>query len=270
MVDKSAAWFANRLTGIGGSDANILMSGDQQKIRELWEEKCGFREREDLEWVLPVQLGSVTEELNVRFFERATGLPVSHRNEEFRHARNAFMRCETDGTVPISTDGDRAIVECKHVNQFAKMDEVVAKYTAQATHNMLCVGVGRAYFSVFIGTMKHEWQEVTLDDAYAMSLLSAEEKFWAAVQSKTPPNAIAAPPAPVVPVRRVDMTGSNEWGSAAAVWLANKVSAKKFTAAVDDIKALVEGDVVEAYGFGISAKRNKAGSITISEKKANG
>ena len=37
-----------RANFLGGSDINILASGDEAKITRLWEEKCGLTEPEDL------------------------------------------------------------------------------------------------------------------------------------------------------------------------------------------------------------------------------
>ena len=58
------AQIAERRQGVGGSDANVLMSGDGAAILALWEEKRGAGEPEDLTGKLPVMLGSWTEEFN--------------------------------------------------------------------------------------------------------------------------------------------------------------------------------------------------------------
>ena len=47
-----------RPRGIGGTDAIRIVEG---KWKELWLEKTGQTEREDLSGVLPVQLGIFTE-----------------------------------------------------------------------------------------------------------------------------------------------------------------------------------------------------------------
>ena len=58
---------------IGGSDARIIMSDDQQALVRLWREKRGEVEPEDLSGNLIVQLGVTTEDLNRRWFETNTG-----------------------------------------------------------------------------------------------------------------------------------------------------------------------------------------------------
>lgn len=67
---------AERRTRIGGSDAPKIVDG---LWHELWLEKTGRIEPEDLSWILPVQIGIVTEPLNLSFFERATGHRVFAR-----------------------------------------------------------------------------------------------------------------------------------------------------------------------------------------------
>jgi predicted phage-related endonuclease len=58
---------------IGGSDARVIMGSDEALLVRLWREKRGEIDPEDLSDNLIVQLGSVTEELNRRWFERNSG-----------------------------------------------------------------------------------------------------------------------------------------------------------------------------------------------------
>src|SRR6476660_8972077 len=54
----------DRRAFIGGSDARIIMGGDEASLVRLWREKRGEAEPEDLSGNLIVQLGLVTEALN--------------------------------------------------------------------------------------------------------------------------------------------------------------------------------------------------------------
>ena len=42
---------------VGGSDANTILSGDRERILQLWREKRGEAPPEDLSGLLPVMLG---------------------------------------------------------------------------------------------------------------------------------------------------------------------------------------------------------------------
>jgi predicted phage-related endonuclease len=63
---------------IGGSDALIVMGNDEKDLLRLWQEKRGEIEPEDLSGELLVQLGTVTEQLNRRWYEKNTGHVISN------------------------------------------------------------------------------------------------------------------------------------------------------------------------------------------------
>lgn len=262
---KTLEWHERRRSGIGGSDANILMGGDAEKIHKLWEIKIGQAEPENLDWVLPVQIGVATEELNAAFFTHKTGRAITDRNRSYNSDQCPYMRCEVDG---ITTFGDKpAVWDAKHVNQFSNIADVTARYLPQMHHNAFVVGVRHYVLSVIIGTMTFEVIEGEIDDGYMMSLLNVEEQFWAAVQNKIPPNiaAVAAPTGPAI--RMIDMSANNYWASNAADWIENKAASKKFDAAAKALKELVEPDVGVAYGHGIRIKRSKNGSLLIGDDR---
>ena len=58
---------------IGGSDARVIMGGNEAAMIELWQQKRGEAEPPDLSSNLIVQLGLATEGLNRFWFERMSG-----------------------------------------------------------------------------------------------------------------------------------------------------------------------------------------------------
>ena len=54
------------------------MGDDEAMLLRLWREKRGELEPEDLSDNLIVQLGTVTEDLNRRWYERNTGQMIKH------------------------------------------------------------------------------------------------------------------------------------------------------------------------------------------------
>ncbi|MEY4932681.1 MAG: hypothetical protein RLZZ403_1001 [Pseudomonadota bacterium] len=247
---------------VGGSDANVLLSGDANKIHELWLVKRGLSEGEDLSGVLPVMLGSWTEPFNRAWFEKTTGRIVTSVGEEHASLEHEFMAATLDGL----TDDGKTVFEAKHLNPFGRAEEALAKYMPQLHHNMIVTGTRRAVLSVIFGNHKHEVFDVQRDHDYAATLIEIEAAFWRCVRTGTPPIAIEVK-APVTPVRTVDMTGSNAWAAAAADWVANKGPAKTFEDAAKALRALVEDDVQVAHGHGLVAKRSKSNSILISAEK---
>jgi predicted phage-related endonuclease len=160
----------------------------------------------------------------------------------------------------------KPIFEAKHVSAFAKPEEIQSCYYPQLQHCMKVTGAQKAYLSVFYGTLKHEVYVVEADPLYQAQLVAAERAFWACVESGEQPVVINVP-APVEAIRRVDMTGNNAWADSADKWLKTKGYAKTFDTATKGIKELVAADVVEAFGHGVTVKRNKAGNLSISESK---
>lgn len=251
---------------LGGSDANILMGGDPAAILNLWRVKTGQAEPEDLSGVLPVVMGSWTEELNRYWFERQTGRVITSEGDARVHPEHQFMACTLDG-LTVTGDMKPAIFEAKHVGAFSKIGDVIQKYMPQCHHSMAVMGVEHAILSVFIGTMVWECVEIARDDWYLAQLIDREKEFWRCVEAKEPPHEMPSIAAPVPPDqwRVVDMQGSNEWASYAADWLETCAAAKRFEKAAKGIKGLMDADVGEAFGHGIVCKRARNGALSIKE-----
>ena len=92
---------------VGGSDARIIMGGDEAALIRLWREKRGEIEPEDLSTNLPVQLGVVTEQLNRRWFERETGRALEHVQKFVRHPKLDWMGATLDGLVKEETPSSK-------------------------------------------------------------------------------------------------------------------------------------------------------------------
>jgi predicted phage-related endonuclease len=264
LAPKSDAWHAERRKGIGGSDAGRIMAGDWWA---LWAEKTGRAEPEDLSRKLAVQLGIFTEAFNAHWYELMTGCAVTARGLMMVHPKHLWMRCTLDGLVALPAGCD-AVWQAKHVSGRSPVEEVVARYTPQVTHEMLVCGLDRAVLSLLIGTDKFEAVEIPLDEFYGAELIDREREFWSYVESDREPPGAPALSAPVPPpkYRKVDMSTSNSWADLAAAWLVNKAPAAAFKKAEAELKAMVEPDVGEATGHGIVAKRDKRG-LSIKEVK---
>jgi hypothetical protein len=244
---------------LGGSDANIIMSGDEERLMRLWKVKTGQQEDEDLSSVLPVQMGVFTEPFNIDWFQQQTGRSVFNNGVQMTSPVHPFMGCTLDGM----TDAGLTVFEAKHVSAFSKDDEILDKYFPQLTHNMIVCGVEKAVLSVLFGNHKYEYFDVRLDDLYADILVGSEKTFWDHVINKTPPVAVAVKTPVGEAVRKVDMTGNNAWANYSAQLKLNSSGKKLYDEAVSNLKALVEEDVAEAFGYGISFKRDKRGALRM-------
>ena len=270
QLPKSGSWPSlarlsepmHRIDFIGGSDANTIFGGNRDRIDRLWREKRSEVHSEDLTGVLPVMLGTWTEEFNRQWYETLSGQHVSAAPAALTCNEHAWRRCNLDGFI-----ADRkAVWEAKHTGAFTKSEEVLGRYMPQLQHNMAVAKSDLAVLSVIFGNHKFEIFEVASDWLYQLELLEAELDFWDCVQTGRQPVPFLAPQPPrPIGIREVCLEGNNAWAAAAADWIDHRHAAKRHAASIVQIKDLVEPDVARAFGHGIEARRSKAGAIAIKE-----
>ena len=252
-----------RRSSVGASDATIIMTGAPEDVYILWEVKTGRKPYSDLSDVLPVQIGIATEQVNLDFAARKLGMIITRSVGVQTHPDHSWLTATPDGWLM----DERCPVEAKHVNQFAKLDDVAAKYAAQVHMQMMVTDADHAYLSVIIGTMTHEVRRIDFDWVYAAEVFERCSAFWRCVQSDTPPPgwAPAGPPIEHSTMRTVSMEGNNLWAAAASDWMTTRAAVAQNDAAKLTIKNMVEPDVRKAEGHGITVTRAKNGAITIKE-----
>ena len=206
---------------IGGSDARIIMGGDEAALIRLWHEKRGEIEPANLAGELVVQLGLVTEELNRAWYERNSGHRVRQRQSRKFHPTITWMAATLDGFV----EETKAVFEAKFMLPWSFSEQAAAeKYMAQLQHNMTVVGSKTSVLSIITGGGK--WVEITIpmDPLYLSVLVSAEKKFWRCVQSGEATHLINAeqPRPPVEAIRIVDMSSSNSWAEFAGIFCSTR------------------------------------------------
>jgi predicted phage-related endonuclease len=252
----------DRRAFIGGSDARIIMGSDEAMLVRLWREKRGEIEAEDLSDNLIVQLGTITEDLNRRWYERQTGHLVMHVQRRLRHPANKWMAATLDGLIEPSG----AVFEAKFMLPWSFSEEAAAeKHMAQLQHNMWVANSRAAVLSIITGGGK--WLEMTIhaDPLYQHLLLVAEKKFWRCVMTAEPPCLFnIEPPRPrLEAVRVIDMSTSNSWAEFAAAFRRTRPAYHEHEEARAGLKKLVPEDAKEALGHGIRAKRSKSGAISF-------
>jgi hypothetical protein len=253
---------SDRRTFIGGSDARIIMGEDEAALLRLWHEKRGEIEPEDLSGNLIVQLGSVTEELNRRWYERNSGQVVSAVQRQVFHPVKRWMAATLDGMV----EGSGAVFEAKFMLPWTFSEEAAAeKHMPQLQHNMWVTASRTAVLSIITGGGK--WVEMTIpaDPLYQHLLLTAEKKFWRCVETGETPHLFGVePPRPrIEAVRVVDMSSSNSWAEFAGSFRRTKAAFLEHEKAKAELKSLVPEDAREALGHGVRAKRSRSGAISF-------
>src|SRR6476646_6728555 len=247
---------------IGGSDARIIMGDDEAALLRLWREKRGEVDPEDFSANLIVQLGTVTEHLNLHWYERNAGQVVTEVQRQVFPPVKRWMAAPLDGMV----EGTGAVFEAKFMLPWSFSEEAAAeKHMTQLQQNMWVTASRIAVLSIITGGGK--WVEMTIpaDPLYQHLLLTAEKKFWSCVESGEAPHLFGVePPRPrIAAVRIVDMTASNSWAEFAGVFCQTRAAYLNHEVAKAELKKLMPEDAKEASGHGLRAKRSKSGAISF-------
>ena len=245
------------------------MGDDENSLARLWREKRGEIEPEDLSGNLIVQLGTVTEELNRRWYERNSGHTIRDVQRRLQHPVHKWMAATLDGMIEPSG----AVFEAKFMLPWTFSEEAAAeKHIAQLQHNMWVTNSRSAVLSIITGGGK--WVEMTVnaDPLYQHLLLTAEKKFWRCVQNGEPPRLFGVePPRPrLEAVRVVDVSGSNSWAELTSIYRSTRKAHQEHEGAKADLKKLVPEDAKEAIGHGLRARRSKSGAISFDLVDAEG
>ena len=247
---------------IGGSDARIIMGGDEEALIRLWQEKRGEAKPVDLSGELIVQMGLATEALNLTWYERNSGHRIGQRQARKRHASIVWMAATLDGLV----EQTGAVFEAKFMLPWSFSEQAAAeKHMAQLQHNMMVVGSKTSVLSIITGGGK--WVEIAIsaDPVYQTAMMYAERSFWRAVSSGEPPRLFHAEPprARIEAVKIVDMSASNSWADLAAVFRNTRPAFLEHERSKADLKTLMPEEAKEAIGHGIRAKRSKSGAVSF-------
>jgi predicted phage-related endonuclease len=259
---KPIKTLTDRRSFIGGSDARVIMGGDEVALTRLWREKRGEIEPEDLSGNLIVQLGLATEALNRRWYEANTGRRIRDVQRRVRHPTVRWLGATLDGRI----EGSGAVFESKFMLPWSFSEEAaLEKYAPQLQHNMWVVAARQAVLSVITGGGK--WVEIiaNADPLYQHLIVTAERKFWRCVASGETPSlfGVDAPKPRMEVVRIVDMSTSNAWAEFAAVFARTKAAHAEHETAKAELKGLMPEDAKEAIGHGVRGRRSKSGAVSF-------
>lgn len=267
----------------GGSDATIIAKGVPEDVDRLIKEKRGDIPAEDLSDNIPVFMGNFTEPANFFWLQKRAGLVTTNIGESVLHPKIRFgsrggMGCTLDG-LTILENGERAVVQAKLVDQYARLDEVVDKHFPQIQHEMHVCDVRWGVFSVLFAHIRFGWVIIPKDDAYVVGLIDMEREAWECVESGRPWRDMYPPEMPELPEKARppvirDMSGNNEFMDAAHDYLRHKPHMEAFKRAEARLKGdkkkgippLIPEGVTKAFGGGIQLTKS-AGKLSIREHK---
>jgi hypothetical protein len=261
----------NRIGFIGSSDAKRIIEGDWLA---LYEEKVGIRQPEDLRRIFRVQLGKYTEAFHLDWLIEVNGMSLVRNKERIKSIQHPWMQAELDAWW----QDKNTFVELKHSNERASPREITETYLPQLAHVCAVTGVKQCYISTIPGNDEPFLTKVEPTESYIEELVSLERSFWWYVENKIAPEVVPTgalaniaeevKKTKVDGFRYVDMTGSNAWAAHAGDLINYQDAARAYDAAKERLKEMVEPDVGEASGHGVTIKRDKRGALRFTIKEA--
>lgn len=183
---------SERLTGLGGSDAAVVLGISRYKTPyQLYKEKIGeesgFVGNEATRW------GIILESVVAAEYSRRTGNKISRMNGMIRSAKFPFMIAHLDRRV-LNQDGGM-FLEVKTAGKFADMnewgedgsDEIPLEYRAQVQHYLSVTGWKRADVAALIAGQDFRVYHIERDETKINRIIEAESEFWKRVTGKNPP-----------------------------------------------------------------------------------
>jgi predicted phage-related endonuclease len=261
----------NRIGFIGGSDAMRIMKGGWF---DLYQEKIGAKQPEDLSNVFKVQLGLWSEHLHADWFSKTQQVKVATYDGMRRHKDHDWMGANLDRWLPeLNT-----FLEMKHSSNGVTARDKARYYMPQLQHYMAVTNTDYCYFSVIRGNDEPEVCRVDHDHDYIQDLIKMENAFWWHVINKEVPDLTPVEPAleaaakkietiKVDGMRIMDMSSNNLWAELSGKIIENAEAAKIYDDSKEALRKLIEDDWSEAYGHGITAKRDKRGRVIIRPSK---
>lgn len=166
---------------IGASEcAAVLGLSKHKTMIDVWAEKTGQVEPENLEGNLNVELGNELEDYVARKFSKETGKKVHKVKEAYTHKKYDFLRCHIDRKV----EGESAILQCKTCSEGVAKEwegeEIPDAYICQEYHELACTNYDRAYIAVIILGYKKvfKWKVIERDNDIINDITKKEVDFW--------------------------------------------------------------------------------------------
>lgn len=263
---------AFRSTRVGSSDATRIMRGDWN---QLWLEKTGRMESDDLDFVPAVQIGIVTEALHPKFWMRRTGIPcVMGEGLSYTHPKHDWLVCHPDfltwSAPPLDPFAKPdTILEAKFCGSPKSDEELAEQYYWQVQHQMMVMGFDRSVLSI-LRPSSYSWVPVDANPADQERLMDTLAAFWWHVENDIEPGDPCPIPAPDVDsLRVIDMGRHNAFASHAFTLVTNRDGWTAYKSAEVEIKSLMPEDARVAYcaagfdGEGVYLSRSRDGKLTL-------
>ena len=177
-----ADWLNRRDTGIGGSDAPVIMGTSLSRSpRMLWLEKTGRVPRKDISDVACVRWGTLLES---PIFDYVKSIHpewrLTRRNWTYRSKARPWAIANIDGEI-VDENGRHGVLEIKTTNAFAASDwesSVPDYYMPQPLHYLSVTGWDFMCVCVLIGGSDYREFIIERDETAIDEVVAAVDAFW--------------------------------------------------------------------------------------------
>lgn len=201
------AWLQERKFGIGASDAAALLGMSKWKTnQQLWEEKVGLRQPEDISDKPYVQYGHDAEpHIRALFALNHPELEVSYESpyKIIRNDHHPFIFCTPDGELRELQTGRRGGLEVKttEIRNPSQWDEwtdrIPDQYYCQVIWQMIASGWDFVWLTALIrwytkeGELRMNYREYPIERDEVLEDISHTKSkgidFWKSVETKQRP-----------------------------------------------------------------------------------
>ena len=266
----------NRRGFIGGSDLYNILKGDWH---DLWLVKTGRKQPDDLSHIFKVNLGTYTEQFNLDWLSKDTGLAMPRASEDIEEKKLIIKARSHVGIVEIpikakvdaiaeDEEGVQYVVECKHTSSNRSMNDMLESYMPQVQMYMHCHDIDKAYLSVIFGNT-HDYCVVDRSKEYLNAVIDRVADFWQFVVDDTEPP--QDPAQYKIDWSAIDINGlklrdaskDNHFTSLASDFVLTQDKAKEHEIVKKELKSLVAADEREVFCDLLTIKRDKRGACRI-------
>ena len=172
-------WHLFRSEGLGGSDIGTVLGFNNFKSPyQLWLEKTGQLEPDDISKKVAIQVGNELEDLVARIFTQETGIRVQKDNKSYFRDDKPFLHANIDRKII----GENALLECKTTGAHNKAqwegENVPASYLLQVQHYLNVLDYDYAYIAVIIGNFDFQYKRIERDQELIDLVEERATKFW--------------------------------------------------------------------------------------------
>jgi putative phage-type endonuclease len=167
--------------GIGASESAIVLGISPYCTPfELWLEKTGRREHEDISQKPHVMMGNLLEPVIAKRYSQITGKKLVRVNAALHHKKYPHILCHLDRKVV----GQRKLVEIKTAHPFSNewgddgSDHVPLQYVAQVQHQFACSGYEEGDLIVYRGTTDQRIYPIERNERVIDNMIEKLNHFW--------------------------------------------------------------------------------------------